>query len=149
MLFERFVPEIKTVGCRIKLPDSGTPPANKIFHIRPDVYPIGFYGRVVIAVAGLAQPSVELGVTGDTERYMTKQRIDVVGGLFSGAAKTVEGEIALQDGYCIRMEQEMPSQEYSYHVVATFRVGSGTLSGYTAGEVEFVMAYIDAKGSNY
>jgi hypothetical protein len=33
-------------------------------------------------------------------------------------------------------------------IIATFRVGSGSLTTLTAGEVEFVMVYIDVSGTN-
>ena len=156
-LFERFTPEIKLAGCRIKLPASGSPPANKCFHILPSVYVLGFYGRVVTAFAGLNRPTIELGITGNTTKYMPKQKIDVANQeLMSGGDASVLDSSDGSEGYggaygfCTRMKHALmePASTYSYDILATFRVGSGTLSGYTAGELEIVMMYIDAKGSN-
>jgi hypothetical protein len=152
-IFNRFTPEIKLEGCRIALPTSGSAPAIRVFHVLPSVYPVAFYGRVITAFAGLDRPTIELGVTGDTTRYMAKQSIDIAN------QQLLEGSNAELDadsyggvlGFCTRMKNPLmePASTYSYDILATFRVGSGTLSGYSAGEVEFVMAYIDAKGSNY
>ena len=156
-VFNRFKPELKLVGCRILgSADTDTSKTIRCFHITPTIYVVGFYGRVKTAFAGLTRPSVELGITGDTTRYIQKQRIDVAGTLLKGTAGNIidgsyDGGIegfGGAYGFCTRMDQELQATA-AYNVIATLRLGSGNFSGYTAGEVELVMAFIDATGSNY
>jgi hypothetical protein len=156
-VFNRFTPVVKAIGVRIQgAADSDTSKTPRCFHITPAIYPIGFFGRVITAFAGLTRPSVELGITGDTTRYMQKQRIDVAGTLFKGTAGNIIDAKRGNDtetyggayGFCTRMDQELQATS-AYNIIATLRLGSGSFSGYTAGEVEFVMLYIDATGSNY
>jgi hypothetical protein len=108
------------------------PPAN--------AYMIGYYGRVKTPFVGVTNPQVSLGVTGDVDRYMPKQPISVANDLIStsgGAIKPITG----MKGFCAGMEKER-IKSTATPIIATF-TSSSTLFDPTAGEVEFVIVYVD------
>jgi hypothetical protein len=141
-----FTPVLKAKGVRIQLEPSGSSHTAPVFHLPANAYPVGFYGRVVTAFAGLTHPTVELGILGDTELYIQKHPINKVSELIPGH-DTSGGGAQAKAGYCARLEHEMISTS-AKDIIATFRVGSGSLTTLTAGEVEFVMVYIDVSGTN-
>lgn len=128
-----------------------------VFILPANAYVIAMFGRVRTAFAGLTKPKVSLGVTGDTTRYCVAQPIDAVNEIMIGKiAKSSSGinrspvevpdrwkkDWAPSPGFCERMPKEK-IQATATPIIATFTSSSTDFSGLTAGEVEFVIVYVD------
>lgn len=124
--------------------------------IPKNAYVIQRFGRVKTAFTGVTKPKVSLGVTGDTTRYMVAQPIDTVAEFVMGKLLKSSGGIrktatSLPDkykkdlphsmGFCEAMPKEQISSS-SKPIIATFTSDSTTFTA-TAGEVEFVIVYVD------
>lgn len=134
-------PKVRVDGCTVTVRAStATSETVTVLTLPANAYLVGAYGRVVTAFAGATGPYVSLGVTGDTARYMPKQNIDTVKELLSGTTTTpkVQGN----RDFCARMSSEQIKGS-ERNIIATFGLGSGTFAALTAGEVEFVIMYID------
>jgi len=125
-----------------------------------NAYVIKMFGRVKTAFAGVTKPTVSLGVTGDTSRYMVAQPIGtanelIVGKLLKSSSGINKSSTLLPDkykkdlphsmGFCEAMEKEKVSST-ALPVIATFTSSSATFDP-SAGEVEFVIVYVDT--NNY
>lgn len=121
-----------------------------------NTYVIAKFGRVKTAFTGLTKPKVSLGVTGDVARYMVAQPIDniyefVMGKLLKNSAGINKSSAFLPNkykkdlphsmGFCEAMPKEMIKSS-SLPIIATF-TSSSTLFNPSAGEVEFVIVYVD------
>jgi hypothetical protein len=106
-----------------------------------NAYILSIFGRVKTAFAGLTSPEVALGVSGDTDLYMSPQSLDVVNELVSvmatGAGKAVTGV----RGYCAGLNKPR-IHSTATPIIATFSSSSDTFDP-SAGEVEFVVVYVD------
>ena len=103
-------------------------------------YILAVFGRVKTAFTGLTKPEVALGVTGDTDLFMSPQSLDKTNELLSGMATGVNAVTGLK-GYCAAMNKAMVYSS-AKPIIATFTSGSDTFDP-TAGEVEFVVVYVD------
>lgn len=154
-----FYPQIKTVGIKIRLRVATTETSytTNITILPPHAYVVDIYGRVTTAFVGLTNPKVSVGVAGDTSRYMVAQPINVVNELMTGKLVKSAGGIrkdakSLPDkykrdlphtkGFCEGMERAKIASDY-LPIIATFTSDSTTFAGVTAGEVEFVVVYVD------
>ena len=154
-----FSPKIKVEGITIKprVASTDTSYTVNITILPPNAYVIGLYGRVKTAFAGLSNPKVCVGVAGDTSRYMVAQPINVVNELMTGKLVKSSGgirkdSVVLPDkykkdlphtkGFCEGMEREKISSDLKT-IIATFTSDSTTFAGLTAGEVEFIIVYVD------
>ena len=121
-----------------------------------NAYKLAFFGRVKTAFTGLTNPKVSLGVAGDTSRYMVAQPIDKINELLAG--KLVKSDSGIRKnsilypdkykrdlphtkGFCEGMQKEMIASS-AQPIIATFTSSSTTFDP-TAGEVEFVVVYVD------
>ena len=121
-----------------------------------NAYVLAYFGRVKTAFTGLTNPKVSLGVSGDTSRYMVAQPIDAINELMAG--KLVKSDSGIRKdsilypdkykrdlphtkGFCEGMEKEKIVSS-AKPVIATFTSSSTTFDP-TAGEVEFVIVYVD------
>jgi len=133
--------EIKVANKTIKATDNvqaaATSQAVYIFAMPPNSYVLSMFARVKTAFTGVTGPSVEVGLTGQTTRYIPKQEINAVKDLISGWG--VNGM-----GYC---QKQAPDQQIGTtaqrNIIATFRSTSGNLSSLSAGEIEFVVIYAE------
>jgi hypothetical protein len=106
-----------------------------------NAYIMATFGRVKTAFAGLTAPLVSLGIEGDTNRYMVAQPIDAVNELIGGMATGVSAVLGLK-GFCAGMNKEKIVSS-AQPIIATFTSSSTDFSGLTAGEVEFLIVYVD------
>jgi hypothetical protein len=107
-----------------------------------NAYIMGMFGRVKTAFAGLTKPLVSLGVSGDTDRYMKAQPIDAVNELVWGAAPADNKALLGLKKYCVASDKERAATS-GQTVIATFTSSSSDFSGLTAGEVEFLIVFVD------
>ncbi len=107
-----------------------------------NAYVLAFFGRVKTAFVGLTKPLVCLGVTGDTDRYMRAQPVDAVNEFIIGASPKASDPILGVPKWCVKMDKEMAASA-AKPIIATFTSSSTDFSGKTAGEVEFVVVYVD------
>lgn len=155
-----FFPTIKIAGKTMRIRTGTTEESytENVVILPPNVYIIGVYGRVKTAFAGMTNPKVSVGVAGDTSRYMVAQPIDKVNELMSG--KMVKNstygirkdatflpdkykkDLIRTKNFCEGMERAKiyPS---NIPIIATFTCSDSTLGGATAGEVEFIVIYVD------
>lgn len=106
-------------------------------------YLLATFGRVKTAFTGLTKPKVSLGVSGDTDRYMVAQPVDATNELIANAKGAVGSNPVLGvKSFCAGMNKEKVVSS-TKSVIATFSSSSTDFSGLTAGEVEFVVVYVD------
>ena len=97
-------------------------------------YIMDIQGRVVTAFSGITGPiRVKMGFAGSTEHIMADQTIDTTGVLF-GSDKGL-----YHNFFCVRrtMLYGMPQ------IIITFTSDSGNLSDMTAGQVDFLVFYVN------
>jgi hypothetical protein len=139
----QFTPKLRADGYTVSVPAStATSSTVSVLTWPENAYVIGIYGRVKTAFAGVTGPYVSLGVTGDTERYMPNQSINVVGELMSGTK--IAAKATGVRNFCARMDKET-GKGSARDIIATFGLGSGTFAALTAGELEFVIVYVDIR----
>jgi len=100
----------------------------------PGGYIMDIQGRVVTAFTGITGPiRVKIGFAGSTEHIMADQTIDTAGVLFPS------DKGMYHNFFCARrtMLYGMPQ------IIITFTSDSGNLSDMTAGEVEFLVFYVN------
>jgi len=107
-----------------------------------NAYVLAYFGRVKTAFAGLTKPLVSLGVSGDTDRYMRAQPVDAVNEFVFWATPKAHDPILGVSKWCVKMDKEKIAIS-AQPVIATFTSSSTDFSGKTAGEVEFVVVYVD------
>ena len=107
-----------------------------------NAYIMWCFGRVKTAFAGVTAPQVSLGVSGDTERYMVSQPISAVNELIAGSPPTDNKATLGVKRFCAAMDKERITGD-AQPIIATFSTSSTDFSGLTAGEVEFVIIYVD------
>lgn len=148
---------IKTLAKTIIPGSCGSASYTEIVGILPaNTYVIKRFGRVKTAFTGVTKPKVSLGVSGDVARYMVAQPIDktgefIIGKLLKSSAGIDKTKKTLPDkykkdlphsmGFCEAMDKEMTPAS-ALPILATF-TSSSTLFNATAGEVEFVIVYVD------
>jgi hypothetical protein len=109
-----------------------------------NAYVMAMFGRVKTAFAGLTKPKVSLGVSGDTDRYIVAQPADFVNELIVnhiGAFSASNSAIGVKN-FCAGMNKEKINST-GQTVIATFTSSSSDFSGLTAGEVEFLIVFVD------
>ena len=117
----------KTIGYSI-VGDGDTSKTVYIAALPPNRYPIGYQVRVKTAFAGTTSLTVEVGVVGDTTRFIRKQPIDRVGDLIPF--------------FCDRQFVDLQaSTSAQQNVIATFRGADLTLL--SAGEIQLVFIYAE------
>ena len=112
---------------------TGTSNTVYIAALPPNRYPIAYYARVKTAFAGTTGMFVEVGVVGDTTRFMPKQPINRAGDLLPGNKYG-------NTGFCpSQFTDQQPKAGAQQDVIATFR--GAALASLSAGEIEFVFVY--------
>ena len=117
----------KTIGYAT-VDDGTTSKTVYIAALPPNRYPVGYQARVKTAFAGTTSLTVEVGVDGDTTRFIRKQPIDRVGDLIPFFC----------DRQFVDLQATIASQQ---NVIATFR--GADLTFLSAGEIQFVFIYAE------
>jgi hypothetical protein len=152
-----FNAQIKVAAKSIIPGTTGDSSYTEIVTILPaNAYIMHTFGRVKTPFTGLVNPMVSLGVTGDTARYMVAQPLTVVNEFISGKLlKSSSGirktatylpdkykkDLPHSMGFCEAMPKEKISPS-AKSIIATF-TSSSTAFTATAGEVEFIVVYVD------
>ena len=106
-----------------------------IFELPPAAFVIAFGARVTTAFAGVTGPNVQVGVSGETDKYMRQQSIGSTGDLIAGWAPNAMT-------YCEAMTAGgRVGTEANRSIIATFGSSSGNLSSLSAGVVKFYLIY--------
>lgn len=136
---------------------SATSYTENVFILPANAYVVAMFGRVKTAFTGLTKPKVSLGVSGDTSRYMVAQPIDIINSFVmgklvkssSGIRKTstflpdkYKRDLPHSMGFCEAMKTERAATS-AQPIIATFTSSSSNFGSLTAGEVEFVIVYVD------
>jgi hypothetical protein len=138
-----FKPKIVTYGKTIA-PGASTDSSytENVVILPANAYVLAKFGRVKTAFTGLTKPKVCLGVSGDTDKYMIAQPVDAINEFIMGPpARTNDAILGLKD-FCVKMDKEKIAIS-NRTIIATFTSSSTDFSGLTAGEVEFIVVYVD------